>query len=94
MHLGSSLVHTTFVGIFIIYFLTACHMTDSTGALVIALKLKAVYRFCVVLMLYIIPESYINETCLFFRHLLHTFLGPILTHITLCSTHKFSQLPS
>ena len=82
MHLVSSLFHTEFV-IFVIYFLTAFCIPKPTDSLVIALKLKALYKFCVVFTFYIIPDSYINETCIFFKDWLHTFLGPVLAHIIL-----------
>ena len=81
MHLVSSLFHTEFVVMFVMYFLTAFCIPKPTYSLVIALKLKALYRFCVVFLFYLTPHSYINETCIFFKDLLHTFLGPILTHI-------------
>ena len=81
MHLVSSLFHTECVVMFVMYFLTEFCVHKPTDSLVIALILKALYRFCVVFMFYITPDSYINETCIFFKDLIHTFLGPILTHI-------------
>jgi len=84
MNLVSGLFYTECVVMFVMYFLTALCIHKPTDSLVIALKLKALCRFCVVFMLYLTPDSYINETCILFKDLLHTFLGPILTHITPC----------
>jgi len=61
------------------YFLAAFCIPKFTDSLVMALKLKALCRFCVVFMFYLTPDSYINENGIFFKDLSHTFLGPILT---------------
>jgi hypothetical protein len=86
MHLVFSLFHTEFVVMCVMYFLAAFCIPKPTDSL--ALKLKALYRFCAVFMFYLTPDSYINETGIFFKDLFHTFLGPILTFLHFISSHS------
>ena len=76
MHLVSSLFHTEYVVMFVMYFLAAFCIPKPTDSLVIALKLKASYRSCVVFMFYLTPDSYINETCIFSKICYTHFWAP------------------